>query len=566
MVFISILYILSLVAPLAYGVLVAGLNFPAEEFPIYLGLALQFAVGVVIYFYVNAYEHDQKKRAWTLFGYTLFLLGLSVSYLAGKSNLLWISWECSTFGAFLLYSGTKFDEKSIRSIVALILASGVSCIAVAAWVFLPPGIPGIYFLVFGLLLKSAILGFHFWLPEAHGGGPAHSSATYSGLMVNLPLILFYLYVPPYWKQINLGYILIPLCGLGVFYGGVTSFIHKDVKKSLAYSTIENLNFLWLCLFLFLEWENSELPNLQLLSVGFKILFFLGIVHHSFSKSFQFLSFGLITKQSGSTNLDASKGVGRELGIPGVLLGLGTFSFALLPGGLGFTLEATLLHFLRVILDLPNQYSIFVIPSLVLIIIGLALGGFSHLRIYYTLVFSVPAKPQQNRLEESDRVQYSIAFVVLGFFLMLSPIFVTFLLFFFNIVVLEHLKDWFFFLFVLNVFFLGSYAVIFALNKRKITSRNLWDCGSTYRGSELSIPGSVISEPLHETFGNLIVNSEQESTIDSKIKVGVHRLFQFGNLIRGWVHEQEMSAYLAFSSIMLIITFTLVIFESIGKFQ
>ena len=234
-------------------------------------------------------------------------------------------------GAVLLYFGQGFHEKAVKSVLALFLASCTSMVFIASWVFLPEGKAGYAFLMIGLLIKSAFSLAHIWYPEAHIGTPSHASASYSGLMLNLPLLLFVRYVMGWWNEIPYSHLLIPLAGVGVFIGGLASFFSKDVKKSLAYSTIEKSNLM--CLFLFVAsfWIASDVEEYSSLGKSFLVLFYLMLLHHSFSKTFQFLAIGYLCKKAKTNVLDLCKGVGRVSGLSSLELGFGTLSFAAIPG-------------------------------------------------------------------------------------------------------------------------------------------------------------------------------------------------------------------------------------------
>lgn len=170
--------------------------------------------------------------------------------------------------AFLLYQGGKWTPNSIKSFIALVVAGGVGAFCFTYWIYSPKSEFGNMFLVAGLLVKAAFFGFHFWLPEAHSGSPAHVSAAYSGILVNLPLILFHQLVAPWLGNTIYIKILIPLAGFGVLWAGLSSLFSKDAKKAIAYSTVENMNFLFLCILLSALWKDSEVESLKVLSRSF----------------------------------------------------------------------------------------------------------------------------------------------------------------------------------------------------------------------------------------------------------------------------------------------------------
>ncbi|TGJ98683.1 formate hydrogenase, partial [Leptospira semungkisensis] len=267
----------SLILPFLIG-RVLGLDFMGSDSPLLIGLSLQAGLGAFIALYVNGYEKERK--ALVLLGYSFFFLSTGLCYLVGKSLWLILFWELSTISAFLLYVGGKWNDASIRSFVALVAAGGIGAFCFTFWIYASNPHAGLFFLILGLLIKSAFFGVHYWLPEAHAGAPAHASAAYSGLLVNLPLVLFSKFAVPLLPGTHYAYILIPLAGIGVLWAGITALFSKEVKKSIAYSTVENMNFLWLCLLLSALWQNSEQESLRSLSKAFGVLFLISLVHHS----------------------------------------------------------------------------------------------------------------------------------------------------------------------------------------------------------------------------------------------------------------------------------------------
>ena len=250
----------------------------------------------------------------------------------------------------------KYQNAILPNVTKAVAES--SMVLLCVWIFLPENDPtGFYFLLIALLIKSAFSGLHLWLPEAHSGPPAHGSATYSGLMINLPFILFLRYSPPSLATFGPIEFLIFFSGLGIFLGGITSFFHSDLKKTLAYSTVENSNFLWLNLLISKFWMGNENPILNQLGFAFLILFYITLTHHSISKIYQFLSFGYLAKLGGSTSTDECKGIGRISGLPFLASSMGSLSFAMIPGTVGFLSESTFLYLTTVVIDLPTTASI-----------------------------------------------------------------------------------------------------------------------------------------------------------------------------------------------------------------
>ncbi len=585
MSFLRILIGLSLFFPIFLGQH-WGKDFMGLDFPLFFGLLLQAILGNFVLIYVRGYE--TKEHASILVGYFLFFAGLSGAYLAGKSIWLPVFWEISTIGSLLIYLGQGFTPKAIRSILALFLASSVSMIFLTAWVFLPEGILGYSFLMIGLLIKASFSLVHMWLPEAHAGPPAHCSAAYSGLMINLPLLLFVRYVLGWWNEIPLSHYLIPLAGVGVFLGGIASFFSRDAKKSLAYSTVENSNFMWLFLFVASLWINSDIEENASLGKSFLVLFYIMLLHHSFSKVFQFLAIGYICKKAKTTVIDLCRGVGRISGLSSLELSAGTMSFAVIPGTIGFIAESTLLFLISKTIDLPDVgESIYFLLAILFSLSGLVLGSAAHIRMYLPMVLSVPDKKLANEILSDQKAVasgISISLRAIGIGIFLIPILLFIPLFVMNrfiscssnsayecVNILSgnaailanwipaYLLAW---LYKLTLICIGITTLFVSLLlfrwSHKVGKRRGWDCGNNYAGSELSIPASVISDPLYNSLGRYFISKNGDLYFDSAVNKTLVSSLNIGKYWINKVESGEIGYYLLFSAIAFLISLFLII--------
>ncbi|TGL78600.1 proton-conducting transporter membrane subunit [Leptospira yasudae] len=554
MIILSYLIVtMSLIAPFLAG-RVLGKNFFGQDTAIFIGLTLQAVLGLITSIYVYGYEH--RKKTTVLLGYAVFFLSTGFCYLVGKTLWLILFWELSTVSAFLLYQGGKWTPNSIKSFIALVVAGGVGAFCFTYWIYSPESEFGNMFLVAGLLVKAAFFGFHFWLPEAHSGSSAHASAAYSGILVNLPLILFHQLVAPWLGNTVYIKILIPLAGFGVLWAGLSSLFSRDAKKAIAYSTVENMNFLFLCILLSALWKDSEVENLRVLSRSFSFLFILSLIHHSVSKTFQFLSIGYLTKISGFSNVDQNTGVGRISGLPSSLLSLGTISFLAIPGTTGFLSEATFVKLVAGVLEIPGQSAILVLPLLILVSSGLVLGAAGHLRIFLGMVLSRPRTNWQEN-KPSRSILYSLS--LSGILILLVAMGISAYAVYYSPTTEWLDEKWYRGLAIVNFLGLGMIALVGVFGWRtKISKRKLWDCGGNYGGADVAIPSDGISDPLVPSLGRYFTNEEGNSRLDEGI---LHGIIKFLNAFKTRVNEadeESISINLAFSSVTVVILLFVII--------
>ena len=98
--------------------------------------------------------------------------------------------------------------------------------------------------LFGFGLKAGIMPLHFWLPSAHAMAPSHVSAMMSGVLIKMGIyglvrVTGLLPDPPLWW----GSLVLTLGTLSSIFGVVFALSQHDLKRLLAYSSIENIGIM-----------------------------------------------------------------------------------------------------------------------------------------------------------------------------------------------------------------------------------------------------------------------------------------------------------------------------------
>jgi formate hydrogenlyase subunit 3/multisubunit Na+/H+ antiporter MnhD subunit len=521
---------------------------------------IQAFLGIAIGLHLNS---ENFPRKWMVsFGFVLFLSGIGFALQSGKSIWMPFFWEISSLGTFFsFFQKEQFESSSRLSILLSFLSSGISAVLLLGWIYTPEGdFYSVLFLLLALLLKSSFSVFHLWYPLFHKGSTPSISAGLSSVSSIMPLLIYLQYLHPVIQQPVIFKIFIPIAGAGVFLGGFTAFFNKDIRQSLAYSSIESINFLWLLLFLAGFWKTEILDSPIELQDGFLLLFYITLAHHSISKAYQFFLFGKVISISESSSIDENRGVGRLLQMSTILAGVGTFSYILIPGTLGFTSESTYLYMLSKILEIPGKKTIIVVPALIFILFGQVLGSVAHLRMYLTIFLSIPSKIT-DRVNNKNNFSYSLLYLACLQFLI--PIGISGLFLgnnFLSLPLYKNFGGWFWQILWINLISIIVYYTIYRTQmKPSATNKISWDCGNQYAGPELSIPSSVISDPLHDSLGAMINRDTGESKVDLWLLERIQRVLNIGEI---WIEKTEsgdLSNYIAFSSISLLVTFFIILF-------
>lgn len=314
--------------------------------------------------YLRAHAHG-RPLGGAFAAYNLLLVSMALVVTADDVLLLLIAWELMTMSSWALVvsnheapsvraAGVQYLVAGHLATVALLLlgvllasASGTFAIsglalpaAIAARAALPTGLLFLLALV-GFGTKAGIMPMHVWLPDAHPAAPSHVSALMSAVMITMGFYGLARFVPllgepaAWW-----GYLLMTLGAAGAIGGIAFGIAQRDVKRTLAYSTVENAGIVTLAMGVGVLATALHEPLLAGLAWTAALLH---LWNHALAKALLFLGFGAVAQGVGSQSLDAMGGLLRRWRIVGATLVLGAAAIASLPGLNIFTSEWLLLR-------------------------------------------------------------------------------------------------------------------------------------------------------------------------------------------------------------------------------
>ncbi|PIZ04077.1 MAG: hydrogenase 4 subunit B [Gammaproteobacteria bacterium CG_4_10_14_0_8_um_filter_38_16] len=237
------------------------------------------------------------------------------------------------------------------------------------------------FALIGFGAKAGFFPFHVWLPEAHPAAPSPISALMSGVMLKTAiygLLRFsFDFLLPY-QQLWWGYSLISLGLITMLVGVIHSAMQTDMKRLLAYSSMENIGIIATAMgfaIIFYQYGLYALSSLALLVV------FLHCLNHSIFKSLLFLATGSILHATGERNLGKLGGLIHKMPWVSVCALIGTLSMAGLPLFNGFISEWLYLGIF--FHHHPTPFLIAILSPLIIAISVLvfALAGFVAVKFY-----------------------------------------------------------------------------------------------------------------------------------------------------------------------------------------
>jgi formate hydrogenlyase subunit 3/multisubunit Na+/H+ antiporter MnhD subunit len=407
-------------------------------FLILLGL-LAFAVTLFATGYFRALSGPALRRL--MLQYHTFLLGMGLVLLAANAFTFLVAWEIMALASYFLVV-TEHEEPGSRHagflylliahLGALAILLGFVLLAGAAIAQggpfsamlhapLDPFWASAAFLLtfFGFSAKAGLLPLHIWLPDAHPAAPAPVSALMSGAMLQMAFygmlrvdFLFLGKLASWWGPFVLG------VGLATaLFGVLFAAAQTDMKRLLAYSSIENMGLIMVAFGLALIFRTHGLDALAALALAAALYHAL---NHAFFKGLLFLGSGSVLHGAGSVAMDRLGGLIRQMPQTAFFMLLGTLAIAGLPPLNGFVSEWLLLQAFLLSPALPQSTLSAVLPLAASgVVLAVALAAYAMVK-FYGIAFLGQARGaghahEVGRWERSAMALLSVACIFLGLF-------------------------------------------------------------------------------------------------------------------------------------------------------
>lgn len=362
--------------------------------------------------------HPINGRRFRLFfglsaGSLLLLLG------ARNSLLFLAAWEIMALAGFFLVSTDHHRQEARRAgflyLVAThtgtltlfgmfaVLGAGQAVLAFPAAGSLPAGEAATLVFCLALLgfgLKAGLMPLHVWLPAAHAAAPSHASALLSGVMIKagiyglVRVVSFYAAVPPWW-----GWVLLGLGAVSGVAGVALALAQHDLKRLLAYHSVENIGIIAMGLGLALLGRSTGSQSLVVLGLGGALLH---VVNHGLFKPLLFLAAGSVVHGAGTREIDRCGGLlKRQPWTAGYFL-IGAVAICGLPPLNGFVSELLLYRasFTSGLGSGPQTALILLAAPVLALIGGLALACF--VKVFGVVFLGAPRSEQAGQARPATR--------------------------------------------------------------------------------------------------------------------------------------------------------------------
>lgn len=196
------------------------------------------------------------------------------------------------------------------------------------WLFL------LFFLGFGI--KAGFVPLHSWLPHAHPAAPSHVSGVMSGVMIKMGLYGILRVLTHAQSQfLEIGFFILSMGVITALTGILYALFQKDVKKTLAYSSIENIGIIGIGIGF--AWVGKGLGNELLMTLAMASAL-LHIFNHSLYKSLLFYTAGNIYYATHTRDLDRLGGLAKTMPVSAIFFMVGALAISALPPFNGFISE------------------------------------------------------------------------------------------------------------------------------------------------------------------------------------------------------------------------------------
>ncbi|HHI81725.1 MAG TPA: hydrogenase 4 subunit B [Rhizobiales bacterium] len=396
--------------------------------------------GAVSSLFAMGYGVHEKRPGRVLPFYPVFIAAMNLVVLADDAFTFLVSWEVMSVTSWALVMSNEEKGTARAGLVYFVMASFSALMLLFAFGILA-GAGGDYgfdairashptALTTGLVLFLVLLGagskagvfpLHVWLPLAHPAAPSHVSALMSGVMTKVAVygairILFDLVggSMAWWWAIP----VLIVAGATALMGVLYALMQHDLKRLLAYHTVENIGIIFIGLGLAIAFRANGLYASSALALTAALLH---VFNHSLFKSLLFLGSGAVLHATGERDIDHLGGLIHNMPYTAFFFLAGSAAISALPPLNGFVSEWLIFQSILASPRLGEASLAFLIPVIgVMLALAAALAAACFVKAFGVTFLGRARSDVAQNAHETDR--YSLAaMAVLAFLCLLIGI-------------------------------------------------------------------------------------------------------------------------------------------------
>jgi hydrogenase-4 component B len=366
-------------------------------------------------------EHETAPQRVLPF-YAAFLAGMTLVVLADDAFTFLLCWEFMSLTSWALVVSHHRVPENVRAgyvylimasfgTLALLLAFGLLAGPTGLYAFdamraaHPTAMIGAFVLILALVgagSKAGIVPLHVWLPLAHPAAPSHVSALMSGVMTKIAVyafirIAFELAGPPDWWW---SIVVLAVGGITAVMGVLYALMQHDLKRLLAYHTVENIGIIFIGLGLALAFQTYGMPSAAALALTAALFH---VFNHSVFKSLLFFGAGAVLTATGERDMEHLGGLIHRMPQTALVFLIGCAAISALPPLNGFASEWLTFQAILLSPELPSWGLKILVPAVgALLALSAALAAACFVKAYGVTFLGRPRRPVAAAAKETDR--------------------------------------------------------------------------------------------------------------------------------------------------------------------
>ncbi len=365
-------------------------------------------------------QHEHAPQRVLPF-YPVYLAAMNLVVMADDAFSFLVSWEFMSLTSWALVIAHHQIKENLRAgyiyllmasfgTLALLLAFGLLAGANGNYVFdaIRAAHPsaGLAALVLILVLvgagsKAGVVPLHAWLPLAHPAAPSHVSALMSGVMTKVAVygfvrIVFDLLGPPDWWW---SMVVLAVGGITAAMGVLYALMQHDLKRLLAYHTVENIGIIYIGLGLALAFKAHNMPLAAALALTAGLFH---VFNHSVFKSLLFFGAGSVLNATGERDMEHLGGLIHRMPQTAFAFLVGCVAISALPPLNGFVSEWLTFQAILFSPQLPSWGLKFLVPAVgALLALSAALAAACFVKAFGVTFLGRARTPAAQAAKETD---------------------------------------------------------------------------------------------------------------------------------------------------------------------
>jgi hydrogenase-4 component B len=527
-----------------------GAHFRLDTLSAFFLAVIDLGAAAASLFALGYGRHEEAPQRVLPF-YPLFLAGMTLVVIADDAFTFLFTWEFMSLSSWALVMAHDHVRENLRAGYVYLVMASMGTLALLLAFGLLAGPDGAYafsairdshpssalaalvliLVLIGTGSKAGLVPLHVWLPLAHPAAPSHVSGLLSGVMTKVAVYAFVRIVfdlmgePAWWWSM----VVLALAGVTCVMGVLYALMQHDLKRLLAYHTVENIGIIFIGLGLALAFQAHGLGWAAALAFTAALLH---VFNHSLFKNLLFLGSGAVLGATHERDMEHLGGLIHRMPLTAFTFLVGCVAISALPPLNGFVSEWLTFQAILLSPQLPSWGLKFLVPAVgALLALSAALAAACFVKAFGVTFLGRPRTEPARRAHETDNFSLTAMFALAGLCLLagilpgffidaLAPIAKAMVgdsmplqsdVPFLSIVPIAAARSSYNGLLVFLFMVLSGGAAAFAIHRlasNKLRRAPAWDCGYPDPSPQTQYTASSFAQPIRRVFGMLVFRASE----------------------------------------------------------